>query len=479
VAERLRTPHADLDLHLEVGETRPTRALERALRDAIVAGRVATGARLPTTRGLAADLGIARATVSEVYAQLTAEGWLESRVGAGTWVAKTAPTLPDRAETESAEPDDRLRPYGGGYPDASLFPRGEWAAAARRAADVATLAELGYPDLRGSLRLRRELASYLRRTRGAEASTERIVIGQGFSGLLALTCRAMAAAGARRLAVEEYGHSAHRDIAAAAGLELVPVPVDGEGATVTRLGPDIDGVLLTTAHQFPTGVPLSPPRRRAVIAWAQQTGGLVIEDDYDGEFRYERRAVGALQAMAPDHVVYIGTASKALGPAVGLAWAVVPKPRLAGLIAQRSVLDEPRDTLNQLTLAEFIAAHSYDRHVRRMRAEYRRRRKYLATMLAARVPAARLAGVSAGIQALVILPAGTDPDHVVAAGLRRGLAFEALHEYAVGAGGGHPAAVVLGFGASPAARALTDIDQAVAAIEECAADRCRPSEGEN
>ena len=289
----------------------------------------------------------------------------------------------------------------------------------------------------------------------------------------------MAAAGARRLAVEEYGHHAHRDIAVAAGLELVRLPVDGEGADVTRLAPGIDGVLLTPAHQFPAGVPLSPARRRAVIAWAQRTGGLVIEDDYDGEFRYERRAVGALQAMAPDQVVYIGTASKALGPAVGLAWAVVPKPRMAGLMAQRSVLSEPRDTLNQLTLAEFIAAHSYDRHVRRMRAEYRRRREHLAARLAARVPAARLAGVPAGIQALVILPAGTDPDHVVAAGLRRGLAFQALHEYAAGPGAGHPPAVVLGFGASPAAHALSDIDLAVAAIEECAADRLRPSEGEN
>jgi GntR family transcriptional regulator / MocR family aminotransferase len=479
VAGVSRIPHADLDLHLEVGETRPARALERALRDAIVAGRVGTGSRLPTTRGLAADLGIARTTVSEVYAQLAAEGWLESRVGAGTWVAETAPVLPDRVEAEAADPDGKPRPYWGGHPDASLFPLGEWAAAARRAADVATLAELGYSDLRGSLRLRRELASYLRRTRGAEARAERIVIGQGFSGLLALTCRAMAGAGARRLAIEEYGHSAHREIAAAAGLELVPVPVDGEGADVRRLGPGIDGVLLTTAHQFPTGVPLSPSRRRAVIAWAQETGGLVIEDDYDGEFRYERRAVGALQAMAPDQVVYIGTASKALTPAVGLAWAIVPKARLAGLIAQRSVLNEPRDTLNQLTLAEFIAAHSYDRHVRRMRAEYRRRREHLAARLASRVPAARLAGVPAGIQSIVILPAGTDPDQVVAAGLRRGLAFQALHEYAAGAGSAHPPAVVLGFGASPAARALSDINLVVAAIEECSADRLRPSEGDN
>jgi GntR family transcriptional regulator/MocR family aminotransferase len=285
----------------------------------------------------------------------------------------------------------------------------------------------------------------------------------------------MAEAGGRTLAVEEYGHSAHREIAAAAGLDLIPLPVDGEGADVARLRPGIDAVLLTPAHQFPTGVPLSPARRRAVAAWAQQSGALVIEDDYDGEFRYDRRAVGALQGMAPGHVIYIGTSSKALAPAVGLGWAVVPEARMAMLLAQRPVLGEPRDTLNQLTLAEFIAAHSYDRHVRRMRAEYRRRREHLTAQLAARVPAARLAGVPAGIQALVGLPDGTDPNQVTAAGLRRGLAFSALREYAASGGNAQPAAVVLGFGASPATRALADIDLAVAAIEDGIADHARPA----
>jgi GntR family transcriptional regulator/MocR family aminotransferase len=471
VAGMPRSPHADLDLHLEVGETRPARALERALRDAIAAGRVSPGGRLPASRSLAADLGIARATVAEVYGQLTAEGWLESRVGAGTWVAETTAAGP--AGRETPEPGTGPRPYWGGIPDASLFPRREWAAAARRAADVAVTAELGYPERRGSVRLRQELAGYLRRTRGAQASAEQIVIGQGFSGLLTLVCHAMAAAGARTLAVEEYGHAAHRQIASAAGLDLIPLPVDAEGADVARLGAGTDGVLLTPAHQFPTGVPLSPARRRAVTAWAQGSGGLVIEDDYDGEFRYDRRAVGALQGMAPGHVIYIGTSSKALAPAVGLGWAVVPQARMAVLLAQRPVLGEPRDTLNQLTLAEFIAGHSYDRHVRRMRAEYRRRREHLAAQLAARVPAARLAGVPAGIQALVVLPDGTDPGRVTAAGLRRGLAFSALREYAASAGTAQPAAVVLGFGASPATRALADIDLAVAAIEDGIAGQAR------
>jgi GntR family transcriptional regulator/MocR family aminotransferase len=243
------------------------------------------------------------------------------------------------------------------------------------------------------------------------------LIGRGFGGLLELACQALAVGGARRLAVEEFGHPEHRDIVAAAGLEVVPLPVDDRGADITQLRGDVSGALLTAAHQFPTGVPLSPDRRRAVIAWAQATGGLIIEDDYDGEFRYDRRAVGALQAMAPDHVLYIGSASKALAPAVGLAWAVPPERFLARMLARRTDLDMPRDVLNQIVLAEFLGAHAYDRHARRMRAEYRRRREHLARQLASRVPAARLTGVPAGLQAVVELPAGSgasDADAVVA-----------------------------------------------------------------
>jgi GntR family transcriptional regulator/MocR family aminotransferase len=467
-------PSLQLDLHLELGETRPARALERALRDAIVAGRVPAGQRLPPARGLATDLGIARTTVSEAYAQLTAEGWLEARVGAGTWVARKPHAA--GAQAPAAPPAPAGRPGAGapgaqmaslyaGRPDPTLFPRREWLAATRRALESASASELGDLDPRGAQRLREQLAAYLARTRGVHASADRTLIGRGFGSLLALACQALAAGGGRRLAVEELGHGEHRGIVAAAGLEAVPLPVDEHGADVTRLHAGIDGVLLTAAHQFPAGVPLSPARRRAVTGWAQATGGLVIEDDYDGEFRYERRAVGALQAMAPDHVLYIGTASKALAPAVGLAWAVPPERFLPRMLACRSELDKPRDALNQLVLAEFLDGHGYDRHVRRMRAEYRRRREHLERQLASRAPAARLTGVPAGLQAVVELPAGADADVVVAEGLRRGVAFRALAEYAVAPRAGHPPAVVLGFGAPPASRAGHDITMAVAAIE--------------
>ena len=473
----------ELDLHLELGETRPARALERALRDAIVTGRVPAGHRLPPSRSLAADLGIARATVAEVYAQLTAEGWLEARTGAGTWVTATAALLPSPPSAGAAPrnapggadslagggPARPVRFYGG-LPDPSLFPRREWLAAARRAVDAATIADLGYGQARGTARLRDQLAAYLRRTRGVDASADRVVIGQGFGGLLALACRALAAGGARRMAVEEYGHPEHRDIIRAAGLEVVPLPVDDEGADVTLLGSGTGAVLVTASHQFPTGAMLSPARRRAAVAWAKATDGLIIEDDYDGEFRYDRRAVGALQGIAPDHVIYLGTASKALAPAVGLAWAVAPGRLLRPLLAQRADLDQPRDVINQLTLAEFLDVHAYDRHVRRMRGEYRQRREHLAALLSARAPAARLTGLPAGLQAVVMLPAGASAAVVVAEGLRRGVSFRALGEYATSPGKPHPEAIVLGFGASPAARAAADIELVVAAIQAGIAD---------
>ena len=479
-----------LDLFLTLGETRPARALETALREAIVAGRLRAGHRLPPTRGLAADLGIARATVSDVYAQLTAEGWLEARVGSGTWVADSAATGgraaadavvgaaagpaadPAQGAARARRPAGRrglTRMYGGG-PDLSRFPRREWLAAARRAVESATPAELDYTEPRGTERLRRELAVYLTRTRGVQADPELTLVGHGFASLLALACRTLAERGARRIAVEEYGHAEHRDIARAAGLEVVALAVDEEGADVaggsalSKLGA-ADAVLLTAAHQYPLGVPLSPLRRRQVVRWARSTGGTIIEDDYDGEFRFDRRSIGSLQGMAPDQVIYLGTASKALAPAVGLAWAVVPGRLLAGLLRQRDLVGRMNDALNQLTLAEFFADHAYDRHVRRMRTEYRRRRELLVTELAARVPQARVLGVAAGLQAAIGLPPGTDPENVVAHGLRRGLEFETLAEYAAELDKPHPPAIVLAYGASPASRARANIELAVTAIE--------------
>ncbi|SDF17088.1 GntR family transcriptional regulator / MocR family aminotransferase [Cellulosimicrobium cellulans] len=461
-----------LDLHLTLSPTRPARSLQDALRTAVVEGRLVAGTRLPAARSLAADLGVARGTVADAYAQLAAEGWLESRVGAGTWVAHRA--VGPAAAPVPPVPTRRPLDLRAGVPDPSGFPRGAWLAAARRALTDAPDAALGYGDPRGVEALRDALAAYLGRARGVRTDVERVVVTHGFADLLALVARALVARGARRVAVEQYGHAAHRDVLAAAGLEVVTLPVDDGGADVGALDdpagrPRADVVLLTPAHQFPTGVPLSPARRGALVAWAARTGATVVEDDYDGELRYDRRAVGALQALDPDHVVYAGTASKALAPGVGLAWGAVPPRLLDDVVAQRRLLGGSPDALGQLTLARFLADHEYDRAVRRARARHRARRERLAALVAARLPGCRLVGLPAGLQVVLELPPGTDEDDVVARAARRGLDLLPLGAYAAGPvlpdGGAHRRpAVVVGYGAPRDRQVDPALDALVAAV---------------
>jgi GntR family transcriptional regulator/MocR family aminotransferase len=308
-----------LDLHLDVSPARPGRSLEVALRAAIVDGRLAPDSRLPAARSLAADLGISRNTVAAVYAQLAAEGWLEARVGAGTWVSDQAQgaTVGRAAGPATARRWIELR---GGFPDPTGFPRREWAAAVRAATLNAPAADLGYPDPSGVARLRTALAAYASRTRGVSAHPTGVVVGTGFGELLVLLCRALRKRGATRVAVEEYGHASHRRLIASTGLDLVPIPVDDDGAVVTALeNMKVAAVLLTPAHQFPVGVALSSQRRRWLTGWAERSGALVIEDDYDGEFRYDRRTIGAVQALAPERVA--SSRSKSL------SWPPVACPR--------------------------------------------------------------------------------------------------------------------------------------------------------
>ncbi|MFD6135592.1 PLP-dependent aminotransferase family protein [Isoptericola sp. NPDC060257] len=463
-----RSATTGLDLHLALGTPRPGRGLEDALRDAVTSGRLAPRTRLPSTRALAADLGVARGTVAAVYAQLAAEGWLDSRVGAGTWVAAPVGATPAVAPPPAAEPD--LLDLRAGIPDASGFPRAAWAASARRAATEAATAHLGYGDPLGDAELRHALAAYLARVRGVRTEPGAVVVTHGFGELLALVCRALAARGARRVAVERYGHAAHREVVAAAGLDVVPVAVDGDGLDVAALAElsGIDAVLVTAAHQFPTGVALAPDRRRSLVAWAARTGAIVVEDDYDGEFRYDRRAVGAVQALAPDHVVYAGTASKALAPGVGLAWGAVPPALVADLAHQRRLSGVRPDRLAQLTLARFLDDHGYDRTVRSRRAVYRARRRRLQEVVDARLPGCRLVGMDAGLHGLLELPAGVPERAVVRAAATRGLRLAGLAELDATGGGPDddgPQHVAVGFGAPPGHRYEAALDALVAAVD--------------
>jgi GntR family transcriptional regulator/MocR family aminotransferase len=421
---------AGLDLHLELSATRPRAALEAALRAAVRSGRLAPGTTLPSSRALALDLGIARNTVADAYAQLVAEGWLAARHGSGTWVAERTRPPPEVAKS-LVEPDRTgsrydLRP---GVPDLALFPRQAWLAAARRAVAAAPARDLGYTDPRGLPALRAAIAEYAARARGVMTTPDRIVICAGMSQGMELLCETLRARGVRLLAVEAYGHSGHRQIAAASGLRLAPLPVDDRGADVGVLGTAharAGAVLLTPAHQFPLGVALAPARRRQVADWAARTGGLVIEDDYDGEFRYDRQAVGSLQSLAPDHVVYAGTASKSLVPGLRLGWLALPAELASDVTAHKLAAGRLCSSLDQLTLAEFISSGGYDRQVRRARLAYRQRRDRLVGALAREVPGIRVAGIAAGLHLLVWLPPGQTEADTVARAAARGLALQGL-----------------------------------------------------
>ena len=434
-----------VDLHLDLSGTRVRAGLEGALRDAIRAGRLRTGTRLPSSRALAADLGVARNTVAEVYSQLIAEGWLTARTGSGTSVAPhraPAPGAPVTARPEQTVPRYDLR---AGAPDLSAFPRRAWLATARKVLANAPDYLLGYPDPRGLPQLRIALADYLARARGVTADPAHIVICAGFAHGLAGISRALRATGSATLAVEAYGHQVHRDIAAGQGLRLRPLPVDGMGAVIGRAA-GADAMLLTPAHQFPLGVTLHPRRRREVADW----GGVVIEDDYDGEFRYDRQPVGALQTLAPDHVIYAGTASKSLAPSLRLGWLVVP-PRLIDAVTAE--LAAGPSALDQLTLAEFITSGAYDRQIRRARLAYRRRRDRLAAAL--RRQGLRVTGIAAGMHAVLDLPQ-TSLEHAALSGAsEHGVAIDGLGHYQAGGTGadedGHGvrAGLVIGYGRPP------------------------------
>ena len=469
---------AGLDLHLDLTGPRVRAAVEAALRQAVQSGRLPAGTRLPATRTLAADLGIARNTVADAYGQLVAEGWLTARQGSGTRVAGQPAADPAAGPVEpAARPPTLCRPVHPaasryslrpGVPDLGEFPRGAWLAAARRAITAAPSEAFGYGDARGRPELRAALASYLARARGVRAAPDQIVICSGFTQALALLCRVLAADGVADLAAEVYGHQHHRNVIAAQGLACRPLPVDENGAVIAAADefPGAGSLLLTPSHQFPLGVPLAPGRRGQAVAWAARTGGVVIEDDYDGEFRYDRRAIGAMQALAPEHVVYAGTASKTLAPAVRLAWLVLPARLLDEVVAAKVVTDLHGSSLDELALAELINCGGYDRHVRRARLLYRRRRDRLVAALARAVPDARVSGVAAGLHAVLLLPAGMREADVVAAGARRGLALDGMGGFRP-PGVVHPEALVLGYATPPAHAFTTAVTRLCAALRDC------------
>ena len=438
-----------VDLHVDVGTTRVRASLESALRESVRGGQLAAGLRLPSSRQLASDLGLARNTVAEAYGQLVAEGWLVSRQGSGTRVAHRVLDRDTAMPTAPPVPPAARYDLRAGSPDLSSFPGTRWAATLRSVLTTVPAQALGYGDPRGRLETREALAGYLARARGVRCDPDRIVVCSGFAQGLALLCsvlRANQGDTACRVAIEAYSLPAYRDILAAHGVRLSALAVDGDGATVDSLT-DETAVLLTPAHQFPLGPSLAPARRAAAVSWAVQSAGLVLEDDYDGEFRYDRHPLGAVQALAPDHVAYLGTASKTLAPGLRLGWLVLPTALVEPVLAAKSGADYT-GVLEQLTLARFITSGGYDRHVRGRRLAYRRRRDALLQALARDVPGARVTGVAAGLHALVRLPDGVSEEPAVDRAARHGLALGGLAPYRVG-GQDHPPALVVGYATPP------------------------------
>lgn len=430
------------DLHLTVdpGARGLARRIAAQLREAVRSGRLASGTTLPASRRLAADLAVSRGSVVEAYEQLIAEGFLTSRQGAGTRVAPLPE--PPRPAAPAVSPATRPSryPMRVGTPDLAAFPRQAWLAATRTVLRNLPHSELGYPDPAGVPRLRQALAEYLGRVRAARAEAENIVVVGGAAHGLSLTFRAL---GALDLAVEDPSATGQLPLLRDAGATLIPTPVDSEGIDVSRVRDhNPDAVLLTPAHQYPTGAVLSPRRRAELREWLLSRRATAVEDDYDAEFRYDREPVGCLQGLLPDRVVLLGSTSKTLAPGLRLGWVVAPAPLAdaVGRLRARSDLGAP--VLEQHVLAHLIETGEYDRHVRAMRRRYRARRDALIEALDRWLPQARVRGVSAGQHLLVEFDDGDDVA-VADRAAQLGVEVSAATRFRVEAAG--PPGLVLGF----------------------------------
>jgi GntR family transcriptional regulator / MocR family aminotransferase len=395
--------------------------LADAIRAAIIDGRLRAGAPLPATRLLAGDLGVSRGVVVEAYQRLADEGLVSARSRAGTRVLGVSrpeerrPRPAERWPRAAERADPALLPQrwraraeidlSPGVPDLSGFPRAAWMRAERLVLEQASVADLGYGDPRGSQLLRTELAGWLARTRGLRADPADIIIVTGVAQALALLARVLRTRAVDEIAVEDPGSRGSRDELAYWGLRPVPVPVDEHGLQVEELARgDARVVLLTPAHQFPTGVVLAPRRRRDLLDWAAAADALIVEDDYDAEYRYDRAPVPALQASAPGLVAYAGSTSKTLAPGMRLGWLIPPARLHADLVEAKHASDLGSPALPQLVLARLIASGELEQHIRLVRKRQRSRRDALLRALREHLPTARVQGIAAGLHLLITFP---------------------------------------------------------------------------
>lgn len=410
------------------------------LRTAMSDGRLAAGERLPSTRALATTLGVSRTVVTGAYAQLFAEGWIEGRHGSGTYVAdgasragmgdgrdgRTAGAWAGRLWAgESAGPAGPVIELRPGIPWVAGIDRAAWRRAWRSAGTEAPMAAA---EPQGSPALRAALTGYLRRSRAVRCAPEQIVVTRGVAGSLGLIAAALLRPG-DKIGVEEPGYPAARAVFAAHGASLVPCPVDADGLITSALPAGLRMIYITPAHQYPLGGRLPVPRRRALIAWARATGALIVEDDYDGEFRYDVGPLPALFGMDPGVVVYLGTTTKILTPALRVGWLVAEPELVARLVEVAAGLGEWAGGPAQRAVLSMIGAGDLERHIRRMRHEYARRRAAMTGVLGGGA-AGRLLGDEAGMH--MVLRTARDAEEIAAAAWQRGVAVTTLARYFAG-----------------------------------------------
>jgi GntR family transcriptional regulator/MocR family aminotransferase len=440
-------PVGNPELLVEIDHASPLplhEQLERTLRADIRGGRLPAGTRLPSTRRLASELGLSRGVVSEAYGQLAAEGYIETRQGAAVRVAQAVRGATSREPTRPLAPS---YPYDfdPGLPDLAGFPRDRWLHSLRVALRESPTDAAGYGDPRGAPRLREALAEHLARSRGVAADPENALICSGFRQGFSILCRWLRAQGVEAVAMEDPGWHVARLIVEHQGLRIIPVPVDEDGLRVDELAAtDAQVVLVAPAHQYPTGAVLSRERRAQLIDWAERGERLIVEDDFDSELRYEGAAVGALQGLAPERVLYIGSASKRLLPGMRLGWLLIPSWLAWPLISSKAIEDGGSEALGQLALADFIARGELDRHIRRMRLRYRDRRDALLRALERSLPQATASGAPAGLFELVLLPAEVNERRLLDAAATHGVSLEGLALHRFDPGG--PPGLVLGYG---------------------------------
>ncbi len=457
---RSRTSSArELLISIDRGGRDPLhRQLELGLRQAIRDGRLRDGAVLPSSRALAAQLGVSRGVVVEAYEQLLAEGYLNARAGGATRVGRAGGA--SRAGLLDLAPATYRFDFRPGRPETGTFPRSAWLRSLRRALNDAPSDRLGYLDGHGVPELRAALAAYLNRVRGTDADPANVLPATGYAQALRLITQALRGRRVRRVAVEDPSDPEYRTAIADAGLQVVPVPVDVDGLLVDRLASSrADAVVVTAAHQYPTGAVLSADRRAALVRWAERRRGWIIEDDYDAEFRYDRQPVGAIQGLSPDRVVYAGTASKMLAPGLRLGWIVAPSALVPDIAAAKQRADMGSGAIDQLAFADFLERGELDHYLRHMRSLYRDRRDALLAALDRHLPDLQPAGAAAGLHVLAWLPRDLDETALVTRAGAAGVGIGALAERRLAPG---PGGLIFGYGLIEAEA----IDQGVRLLAE-------------